>query len=99
MVAEVTEALAGDGCYDFLHNGVVIGRLLWIAEVDPEHPMRGWWLSIPGVEDELIYRVPDKLFADLPQARSSGVSMSLGIALHMLADRVEGLLDGPPSRR
>jgi hypothetical protein len=99
MVTEVTEALGRDGCYDFLHNDVVIGRLLWIAEVDSEHPMRGWWLSIPNVDDELIYRVPDELFADLPRARSRGVSMSLGVAQHMLAGRVEGLLDGPSNRR
>jgi hypothetical protein len=97
MLAEVTEALAEDGCYDFLRNGVVIGRLLWVTDVGPEHPMQGWWLSIPGVKDELIYRVPDKLFTDLPQARSRGASMSLGVAAHMLADRVEGLLDRPPS--
>jgi hypothetical protein len=95
-MVEVTSALAHDGCYDFLHDGVVVGRLLWIAEVDSKHPVRGWWLSIPGVEDEVIYRVPEELFADLPRARSRGVSMSLGLAQHMLADRVEGLLDGTP---
>ncbi len=98
MAADVTEALSEDGCYDFLHDGAVIGRLLWITDADdPEHPTRGWWLSIPGVEDELIYRVPADLFADLPRARSRGVSASLGLATHMLADRVEGLLDGQPS--
>jgi hypothetical protein len=82
--------------YEFLDEaGEVIGRLLWIADVGPEHPARGWWLSIPGINDELIYRVPDALSADLPRARSRGVSMSLGLAAHMLADRVAGLLDGP----
>lgn len=97
MAADVTEALAEDGCYDFLHEGEVIGRLLWIADAGLEHPVRGWWLSIPGVEDELIYRVPADLFADLPRARSRGVSASLGLATLMLADRVEGLLDAPPA--
>jgi hypothetical protein len=95
MAAEVTEALATDGCYDFLHDGIVIGRLLWITDACPEHPVVGWWLSISGAADELIYRVPDELSTDLPLARSRGVSMSLGLALHMLADRVEGLLNGP----
>jgi hypothetical protein len=98
MVADVTQEFAEDGCYDFLYGGVVIGRLLWITDADdPEHPTRGWWLSIPGVEDELIYRVPADLFSDLPRARSIGVSASLGLAIHMLADRVEGLLGSPPS--
>lgn len=98
MAAEVIGALAlaEDGCYDFLYEGVVIGRLLWIPDVCTEHPIRGWWLSTPGTADELIYRVPDELLADLPRARAGGVSMSLGIARHMLGDRVEGLQDGPP---
>jgi hypothetical protein len=93
MACEVTEALAADGCYDFLHDGVVVGRLVWIADVCAQHPLRGWWLSIPDIEDELIYRVPERLFTDLPWARASSVSMALGLARHMLADRVEGLLD------
>jgi hypothetical protein len=96
MAAEVTGALAEDGCYDFLHEGVVIGRLLWITHKCAEHPHRGWWLSIPGVADEVIYRVPDELLADLPGARARGESMSFGIAQHMLINRVDGLLDGPP---
>jgi len=96
MAAEVTEVLAEDGCYDFLHEGTRIGRLLWISHVCDEHPFRGWWLSIPGLADELIYRVPDELVADLARARARGLSMSVGIARHMLVDRVEGLLDGPP---
>ncbi len=95
MAREVIEALAEDGSYDFLHDGLVVGRLVWITEVCPGYPFRGWWLSIPGVEDELIYRVPEQLYSDLPRARASGVSMSLTLAQHMLADRVEGLLDGP----
>jgi len=95
MTSQVTERLGEDGCYDLLHEGVLVGRLVWIANVCPGHPFRGWWLSIPGVEDELIYRVPEELYSDLPRARASGVSMSLGLAQHMLADRVEGLLDGP----
>jgi hypothetical protein len=98
MASEVTEVLAEDGCYDFLHDGVVVGRLVWVTDVCAQHPLRGWWLSIPGDEDELIYRVPDQLSSDLPRARASGVSMSLGLAQHMLTDRVEGLLDGPSSR-
>jgi hypothetical protein len=95
MTAVVTQALSSDGGYDFIHDGELIGRLVWIIDVCHEHPLRGWWLSIPGVRDELIYRVPDELFADLPRARARGVSMSLGLAQHMLADRVEGLLDRP----
>lgn len=93
MVSEVTGALGEDGCYDFLRDGVVVGRLVWISDVCAQYPLRGWWLSIPGVEDELIYRVPEELYGDLPRARASGVSMSLGLAQHMLADRMEGLLD------
>jgi hypothetical protein len=89
----LTHALADDGSYDFVHEGAVVGRLEWAAEICDARPWRGWWLAVPGEPDELICRVPDDLFGDLPAARARGVSMSLGLAQHMLADRVEGLLD------
>ena len=95
MSAEVKDELAADGCYDLTHEGAVIGRLVWIVDVCARHPTRGWWLTIPGRSDELIYRVPPDLSSDLPRARQKGVSMSLGLAQQMLADRVGGLLDGP----
>jgi hypothetical protein len=94
MVAEVTQEFAEDGGYDFLYNGKIVGRLVWISDVCHEHPRRGWWLTIPGQPNKLIYRVPEELYGDLPTARARGVSMSLGLAQHMLTDRVEGLL-GP----
>jgi hypothetical protein len=93
MTADVTQLLAEDGCYDFVHDGAVIGRLLWVAAPCEEHPVRGWWLEAFGEKDELICRVPRDLSTDLPKARAGGVSMSLGLAQHMLADRLEGLLD------
>ena len=96
MLATVTQELAIDGCYDFMHERVVVGRLVWRTDVCETHPRRGWWLTIPGQSDELIYQVPDELLGDLPRARARGVSMSLGLAQHLLADRVEGLLDGVP---
>jgi len=92
----VTDELAEDGCYDLLRDGAVVGRLVWVSAVSPRHPKVGWWLSVPGEPDELIYRVPKDLAGDLPRARARGVSMSLGLAQHMLADRVEGLLDRAP---
>jgi hypothetical protein len=95
MDAHVTQALAEDGCYDLLHEGAVIGRLVWVSELSDCHRRRGWWLTIPGQPDELIGRVPSELSRDLARARQRSVSMSLGLAQNMLADRVEGLLDGP----
>ena len=95
MTAEVTQMLADDGCYDFVRDGTVVGRLLWVTATCDEHPVRGWWLTVPGEKDELICRVPSDLSADLAAARARGVSMSLGLAQTMLADRLEGLLDGP----
>jgi hypothetical protein len=97
MVTELTQSLVGDGGYDFAHKGAVVGRLVWVSDLCDAHPRRGWWLTVPGVPDELIYQVPAELFGDLPAARARGVSMSLGLAQHMLADRVEGLLDGRPA--
>ncbi len=96
MIAQVTESLAEDGCYDMVHDGEIVGRLVWVSIVSEEHPLMGWWLAIPGEVDELICRVPSELSGDLDRARQRGVSMSIGLAQHMLADRVEGLLDGPP---
>jgi hypothetical protein len=55
----------------------------------------GWWLTVPGQPDELIARVPSEFSADLARARQRSVSMSRGLAQHMLAARVDGLLDGP----
>lgn len=95
MSTVVTQELAKDGCYDFRHEGSIVGRLVWVTDVCSEHPSRGWWLAVPGVKDKLIYRVPDELLCDLPRARERGTSMSLGLAQHMIVDRVEGLLDGP----
>lgn len=95
MAAEVTQLLAEDGCYDFLHDGAVVGRLLWVTATCEEHPAKGWWLEVPGEKAELICRVPHDLSADLAAARARGVSMSLGLAEHMLNDRLEGLLGGP----
>lgn len=92
----LTHALAEDGCYDFVYEGAVVGRLEWVADICDARPRCGWWLALPGEPDELIYRVPDELFGDLPRARARGVSMSLGLAQHMLADRVEGVLDAAP---
>jgi hypothetical protein len=95
MLTEITQSLVQDGGYDFAHEGEVVGRLVWVTTLSDKHPRRGWWLTVPGVPDELIYQVPGGL-GDLPAARAQGVSMSLGLAQHMLADRVDGLLDGPP---
>ena len=95
MTAEVTQQLAEDGCYDFVHDGAIVGRLLWVPAICEEHPVRGWWLQAFGAQDELICRVPRNLATDLAVARARGVSMSLGLAEHVLTDRLEGLLDGP----
>ena len=99
MSSSVTESLAEDGCYDLCHEGELVGRLVWVSTISDEHPVMGWWLVIAGQPDELICRVPSELSQDLARARQRGVSMSLGLAQHMLADRVEGLLDGPSVTR
>jgi hypothetical protein len=93
MIQAVCQELAEDGCYDFVHDGTVVGRLIWVADLSEDQPVRGWWLAVPGQPDELIYRVPDELRGDLPRARARGVSMSLGLAQLMVSDRVGGLLD------
>jgi hypothetical protein len=98
MVAELAQSLEADGCYDFVHAGAVVGRLVWVTDVSDARPRRGWWLTVPGAPDKLIYRVPAELSGDLAAARARGVSMSLGLAEHMLGDRVEGLLDGLSER-
>jgi hypothetical protein len=99
MTEVVIQALSSDGCYDLLHNGEVVGRLIWVSAISEIHPLMGWWLTVPGQPDELIAKVPSELSKDLARARQRSVSMSLGLAQNMLADRFEGLLDDPPAAR
>jgi hypothetical protein len=95
MTAELKQMLTEDGSYDFVRDGEVVGRLLWITATCDDHPVKGWWLAVAGEKDKLISRVPSDLSTDLATARVRSRSMSLGLAYHMLVDRLDGLLDGP----
>lgn len=97
MATELKQMLTKEGSYDFVREGEVVGRLLWITATCDDHPMKGWWLAVAGEKDKLISRVPSDL-SDLATARVRSQSMSLGLAHHMLVDRFDGLLDGPDNR-
>jgi hypothetical protein len=85
----VAGLMCEDGCYDLTCDGETVGRLIWVEERS-ERWCAGWWLTAPGVSDELIYRVPPDLLGDLPEARRESVSMSLGLAEQLLGSRIEG---------
>jgi hypothetical protein len=99
MTVELTERAVGD-VHEFLKDGQVVGRLVWVGCTDDAHPAAGWWLEIPGNPDlsTVLYKVPRRLAHDLARARSEGESGSLGFAYEMVSDQVSGLLDGPNLR-
>jgi hypothetical protein len=98
MTAPVTSRPCGDG-YELVAEDRVVGRLVWTAACAPERQSTGWWLEVPGAGDELIYRVPAKLVRDPDRARRAGEPASLGLAVAMMSDREEGLLDRAPDPR
>jgi hypothetical protein len=95
MTALLRHEMAEDGCYDFIHEGVHVGRLVWVSEISQRFHARGWWLTIPGEPDNLIYKVPFTLAGDPPRARAAGVLTSIALAEQLLATHVEDLLEDP----
>lgn len=98
MTTQLTSRPYGDG-YELVAEERVVGKLVWVAARLPERQSAGWWLEVPGAGDELIYRVPAKLAGEPDRARRAGEPASLGLALAMMADRAEGLLDRAAPRQ
>jgi hypothetical protein len=95
MTAPLKSRPCGDG-HELLVEDRVVGKLVWMATCAPERQSTGWWLEVPGAGHELIYRVPAKLAREPDRARRAGEPASLGLALAMMSDREEGLLDRAP---
>jgi hypothetical protein len=89
MTTQLTSRPYGDG-YELVAEERVVGKLVWVAARLPERQ---------GAGSELIYRVPAKLAGEPDRARRAGEPASLGLALAMMADRAEGLLDRAAPRR
>ena len=98
MTTQLTSRPYGDG-YELVAEERVVGKLVWVAARLPERQSAGWWLEVPRAGSELIYRVPAKLAGEPDRARRAGEPASLGLALAMMADRAEGLLDRAAPRR
>ena len=92
MTTQLTSRPYGEG-YELVADERVVGKLVWVESRLPERESAGWWLEVPGAGGELIYRVPEKLAGEPDRARRAGEPASLGLALAMMADRAEGLLD------
>src|ERR1035437_9331176 len=98
MTTQLTSRPYGDG-YELVAEERGVGKLVWVAARLPQRPSAGGWLEGPGAGGGVIYRVPAKLAADPERARGAGEPASLGLALAMMADRAEGLLDRAAPRR
>lgn len=92
MTTQLTSRPYGDG-HELVADDQVVGKLVWVEARMPDRESAGWWLMVPGSGDELIYRVPAPLAGEPDRARHAGEPASLGLALGMMADRAEGLLD------
>lgn len=88
---EVTHRRAGEQ-HEFVRDGEVVGRLVWMSECGEGDGVPGWVLQSPGWPDRQIYRVPYALAHDLDLARRQHESASLGIARLILSNRLSGLV-------
>jgi hypothetical protein len=98
MTTQLTSRPYGDG-HELVAEDQVVGKLVWVEACMPGRQSAGWWLRVPGAGDELIYRVPAVLAGEPDRARQAGEPASLGLALAMMADRAEGLLDDAVPRQ
>jgi len=94
MTLQLTHRRAGQD-HEFVVDGEVVGRLLWLSERHDADESPGWVLQMPEWPDEQVYRAPYALAHDLDLARRHGESASLGIAQSILSDRLSGLLPRP----
>jgi hypothetical protein len=89
MIVDLIERQTADAV-EFLDGGVVVGRLVWVAQVGDVH-RPGWWLEGSGSPPALLFEAPVGHADDLEQARQESKSASLFFAKTMLTDRVGGV--------